>query len=343
MQLTRLSMAVGVLLAGALVVGTAGQGADGCEPDGDVRFVCGPVSPEDLLAVPRTPMVLVASMEDEGHLYLADSRDHTTAVLFPAAAARARHDTATYGACPGPPTPLFRPHGLSLRQGDGDIHTLYVVGHGDRESVEVFWLDMGGTRPLITWIGCAVAPDGVGLNSVTALRGGGFAATNFAQPEGEVWEWRPGLGWAEVPGSKTSGPNGLLVSDDGRWYYIGGWGTQSVIRLSRGRTPVEKSEMDVGFQVDNLRWAADGSILAAGQAAGSQGTVIDCVSDGACEGLTSRVARVNPDTLAAEEIVRYPSNEHVVLGTGAIEVGDEIWLGAVGGGTRIARFADPSR
>ena len=101
--------------------------------------------------------------------------------------------------------------------------------------------------------------------------------------------------------------------------------------------------MDVGFQVDNLRWAADGSILAAGQAAGSQGTVTDCVRDGACDGFTSRVARVDPDTLAAEEIVRYPSNDMVVLGTGAIEVGDEIWLGAVGGGTRIARFADPSR
>ena len=69
----------------------------------------------------------------------------------------------------------------------------------------------------------------------------------------------------------------------------------------------------------------------------------DCVRDGACDGFTSRVARVDPDTLAAEEIVRYPSNDMVVLGTGAIEVGDEIWLGAVGGGTRIARFADPSR
>lgn len=337
----RLAMAVGLAIICAPLAGTAGQGGAACEPDGDVRFVCGPVSPEDLLAVPRTPLVVVASMEDEGHLYLADTRDHTTTVLFPAAGARTRHDTATYGACPGPPTALFRPHGLSLRHGDGDIHTLYVVGHGDRESVEAFWLDMGGSQPLITWVGCAVAPEGVGLNSVTALRGGGFAATNFAQPEGEVWEWRPGLGWAEVPGSKMSGPNGLIVSDDGRWYYIGGWGTESVVRLSRGQTPVEKSEVDVGFQVDNLRWAPDGSILAAGQGSDGQNSVFDCVGDGACDGMTSRVARVDPETLTAEEIVRYPSNEHVVLGTGAIEVGDEIWLGAVGGGTRIARFAAP--
>lgn len=337
----RLGAAVGLLITCAAFAVVAGQDAAGCEPDGDVRFICGPVSPEDLLEVPRTPMVVVASMEAEGRLYLADTRDRALSVLFPAPAARTRHDRVTYGACPGPPTARFQPHGLSLRHGDGDIHTLYVVGHGDRESVEVFWLDMGGSQPLITWVGCVEAPEGVGLNSVTALRGGGFAATHFATPEGEVWEWRPGLGWSEVPGSTMSGPNGLLVSDDGRWYYIGGWGEESVVRLSRGRTPVEKSEVEVGFQVDNLRWAPDGSILAAGQASDGQYTVFECVGDGNCEGLSSRVARVDPDSLDAEEIVRYPSNEHVILGTGAIEVGGEIWLGAVGGGTRIARFAAP--
>ncbi len=341
MQLAKLSAVVGVFVAGALVATAAGQGAAACDPDGDVQFVCGPVSPEDLLAVPRTPLVLVSSMEEEGRLVLADTRDHTTTVLFPAAGARTRHDTTTYGACPGPPAARFQPHGLSLRPGDGDIHTVYVVGHGDRESVEVFWLDMGGAQPLITWVGCVVAPDGVGLNSVTALRGGGFAATNFARPTGEVWEWRPGLGWSEVPGSTMSGPNGLLVSDDGRWYYIGGWGTQSVVRLSRGVTPVEQSEVDLGFHVDNLRWTSDGSLLAAGQGAGSPDAVFDCVGNGACDGVTARVARVDPESLAAEEIVSYPSTAGLVIGTGAIEVGDEIWVGGAGGGDRIGRF--PSR
>ena len=47
---------------------------------------------------------------------------------------------------------------------------------------------------------------------------------------------------------------------------------------------------------------------------------------------------MDPETLSYEEIVNYPSNKHVILGTGAIEVGDEIWLGAVGGGNRIGRF-----
>ena len=333
---------VGLLITCAAFAVAAGQGAAECAPDGDVQFVCGPVSPEDLVAVPRTPMVVVASMETPGHLYLVDSRDHTASVLFPAPGARTRHDTVTYAACPGPPTANFRPHGISLRRGDGDVHTLYAVGHGDRESVEVFWLDMGGSQPLITWIGCVEAPEGVGLNSVTPLRGGGFAVTNFAVPEGEVWEWQRGLGWAEVPGSTTPGANGLVASDDGRWLYIGAWGSASVVRLSRGQTPVERSEVEVGFFVDNLRWAPDGTLLAAGHhAPGGQDAVFDCVGGGSCEGLTSHVARVDPDNLTAEEIVRYPSTDQMILGTGAAEVGDEIWMGAIGGGDRIGRFAVP--
>ena len=193
-------------------------------------------------------------MVDEGHLYLADTRDHTATVLFPTETSRPRHDTATYGACSGPPTALFRPHGLSLRPGAGKTHTLYVVGHGGREAVEVFQLDVGGASPIVTWVGCVVAPDMVSLNSVAALPDGGLVATNFQFTGGELWEWHPAAGWAKVPGSETASPNGVVVSPDGRWFYIGGWGSQSLIRLSRGQTSIQKDTVDVGFQIDNVRW-----------------------------------------------------------------------------------------
>lgn len=330
-------------LACLFLFGIAGPAAAACDPDGDVQFLCGPVSPEDLIAIPQSPWVIVSSMEDEGHLYLADTRDHAATVLFPTGTSRPQHDTATYGACSGPPTAQFRPHGLSLRLGTGDSHTLYVVGHGGREAVEVFRLDTGGASPTLTWVGCVVAPETVGLNSVAALPDGGFAVTNFQFTEGELWEWQPTAGWAKVPGSETAGPNGLVVSPDGRWFYIGGWGTQSLIRLSSGQTPVQKDAVDVGFHVDNVRWAPDGSLLAAGQGRTGEATVSDCGSTGDCAGLTSRVARVDPQTLTAQEIVRYPSNDLVILGTAAIQVGEEIWLGAAGGGDRIARFPAPSK
>jgi len=67
-----------------------------------------------------------------------------------------------------------------------------------------------------------------------------------------------------VPGSETNGPNGQVSSGDGRWFYIGGWGTRFLIRLSRGQTPAQIYSVEVGFHIDNVRWAPVGSLLAAG-------------------------------------------------------------------------------
>jgi hypothetical protein len=219
------------------------------------------------------------------------------------------------------------------------VHTLYVVRHGAREAVEVFELDASGSgAPTATWVGCVVAPEGTGLNSVAHLPDGAFAATNFNMAAGEVWEWTPGGDWAEVPGSETAGPNGIEASSDGRWLYIGGWGTQSLIRLSRGREPLERDEVPVGFHVDNVRFSPDGSLLAAGHRGASVAAVFNCLQSRQCDGVTSHVALVDPEALAAEELVRYPSNESFILGTVGLRVGDEIWLGQVGGGDRIGRF-----
>ena len=217
-----------------------------CEPDGDIQFVCGPVSPEDLVAVPDTPWVIVAGIEDDGYLYATSTQDHRSSVLFPTPTIQSQPD-ALFRDCPGPATERFTPHGLSLRPGDGGMHTVYVVRHGAREAIEVFELDAGGADPSVTWVGCVVAPDGVTFNSVAALPDGGFAATHFNRPVGQIWEWQPETAWTEVPGSETNGPNGLVSSPDGRWLYIGGWGTQSLIRLSRGQTTV---------QVDSVRWGS---------------------------------------------------------------------------------------
>ena len=327
----------------ACLLGLPAPGAAQCEADGDVAFVCGPVSPEDLVAVPDTPWIVVSSMEDEGYLSLTDRRDHTSARAYPLATSEPRHDTATFGGCPGADTSGFRPHGLDLRPGDGGVHTLYVVRHGAREAVEVFELDAAGERPTLTWIGCVVAPESVSLNSVAALPGGGFGATNFNLEQGQVWEWQPGAGWTAVPGSETVGPNGLVASPDGRWFYIGGWGTRSLIRVSRGQSPPSVEAVDVGFQIDNVRWAPDGSLLAAGHL-GSDGpaSIFACLGERACDGVTSRVATVDPEALTAQEIVRYPSNDHLILATVALQVGDEIWVGGIGGSDRIARFNQPA-
>ena len=53
--------------------------------------------------------------------------------------------------------------------------------------------------------------------------------------------------------------------------------------------------------------------------------------------MTSRVIRINPNTLKVEDVVRYPFNGVFNFATGAIQVGKEVWVGAVGG-DKIARF-----
>ena len=336
---TQIALGVGTICMWWL--GAGGVQAQGCEPDGEVQFLCGPVSPEDLAPVPESPWVIVSSMVDQGQLYVADTRDHTSTVVFPTETSRPRPDTATYGDCPGPVSRQFRPHGLYLRPGDSGRHTLFVVGHGEREAIEVFEVETGDGVPSLTWVGCAEAPETLALNSVAALPDGGFAATSPAT--GDIWEWSTEAGWSRVPGSEDIGPNGLEISRDGQWFYVGGYGAQSLIRLSRGRTPVQQEAVEVGFHIDNVRWGPGETLLAAGHVGPTRASIGQCIRQGQCDGVTSRVSQIDLRSFTAEEVVRYPSNDLLILGTVAIQVGDEIWVGGVAEGDRIARFPAPSR
>lgn len=329
--MSRRLFAVAVLLG---LLGPTGAAAQTCAPDGPVEFVCGITNPEDLYHVPDTPWVIASGRysDSEGPIYAVDVRDHSVREIFPARALPPRHDTTTYRACPGP-NDVFQPHGLTLREGSGLVHTLYVVGHGAREAVEVFELNAGGPLPTLRWIGCIPAPEGTRrINSITALPGGSLGATNFDTSGGELWEWLPTTGWIEVPGSRMRGPNGLVSSTDGRWYYIGGWSDRALVRLSRGQTPVLADPIPVGFNVDNVRWAPDGKVIVAGH-------VTRCEGAEPCELSAARVAEVDPETLAVRPLVDYKGNDFFKLGTVAIRVGDEIWVGGINGSYGIARFA----
>ncbi|MGI9584515.1 MAG: hypothetical protein ACR2N7_02890 [Acidimicrobiia bacterium] len=301
---------------------------------GEIRFICNLISPEDLAVVPGSEWVIASGNRDGGRVHLVSVRDKTASVLFPGATSSERLDTATYPACPGPLDPdegdAFNAHGLYLKTGQRAVHTLYVVHHGSRESIEVFEVD-ARARPSLTWIGCAVAPASLGLNSVVALPGGGFAATSFST--GDVWEWQTGAGWMLVPGSEGTAANGLEVSPDGRWLYIAGWAEEKMTRLSRGQTPVQKEVIELDFRPDNLRMSLDGAVIFAAGHSGLQ-TPRRPLEE------FSNIARINPETLAVQKIWQHRALAGFVATTTAIQIGEEMWLGTHRG-ERIAYFPVP--
>lgn len=328
--MSRLIAALALLLG---LLNTHALSAQTCDPDGNVKFVCGTTNPEDLYQVPSSRWVIASGRytDSEGPLYAVNTRDHSAREVFPAGALPPQHDSVTYRACPGPTT-VFQPHGLTLREGSGGVHTLYVVGHGAREAIEVFELKASGGVPTVKWIGCIPAPEGTNrINSITALPGGSVGATNFDRAGGELWEWHPTTGWIEVPGSQMRGPNGLVSSDDGQWFYVGGWSDQALVRVSRGQSPVQVDPIPVGFNVDNVRWGPEGQVIIAGH-------VTSCEDAAPCELSAARVAEVDPNTFAVRQLVDYNGNEFFKVGTVAIEVNGEIWIGGIRGSYGIARF-----
>jgi DNA-binding beta-propeller fold protein YncE len=315
-----------------------------CDADGEVRFICVPQRPEDLLPVPDTNWVVTSSIAAAGGIYLIDVRDNTSTRLFPSADAKERLDRRIYDSCPGPldadSVTKFVTAGIALRRMGRGKYQLYAVHFGKVSSIQVFELVARRKLPSITRVGCVIAPEGLWLNSIAPLPEGGFVATNFLSlgPEavamrarvmaGEVstrvWEWHTGRGWSKVPNTEASGANGVAVSPDGRWIYLSAWGSQSYLRIERGgRTPV-RDEIPLGFRPDNFHLTHDGMLLGAGQ-----------VDSG-----RTRVVMIDPHSLQVTQLLDRPDVPTFGHGTAAIVVGDKIWVGT-SRNQRIVLFPAP--
>ena len=185
----------------------------------------------------------------------------------------------------GDPT-ILEPHGLDIAIRPDGVPELYLVNHGDRESIEIFEIRVGGLRPSLAWIGSVTMPEFTFGNDVAATPEGGFAVTSSSDTEGgfersvarmaagdetgKVVEWSPTNGWRTVPGSQISSANGVAVSADGAWLYVAGWRSRCIKKVSRGDGPVESHVVATDMMVDNLTWTSDGHLLAAGTIEGSR-------------------------------------------------------------------------
>jgi hypothetical protein len=314
------------LLALPTLAAQPGPAAPPCAGDG---YVCGQQGPEDLVAMGRD-WAVASAYAGTGGVTLIRTRDRMSMTAYPSATAKEQLDAKTYPQCPGPPRGAFTTHGVYVAPGNGPQHKLFVVGHGARESIEVFDVDTRGAAPVLTWIGCAIAPDPIGLNSVRGLPDGGFITTNFLPrnqqmqtmmnggKNGELWEWHTASGWQKIPGSEASGANGVELSEDGKTLYVAAWGSQSFFRLSRGAATPVREEINLGFRVDNIHWAKDGKLLTVGQV-----------------GQDWQVAKIDPVTLKVEQVYAQKDTPGFGGGTVALEVGNTLWVGSYRG-DRIA-------
>jgi hypothetical protein len=96
--------------------------------------------------------------------------------------------------------------------------------------------------------------------------------------------------------------------------YVAEWGSQSFFRVSRGTAPPTRDEVSLGFRVDNIHWARDGSLFAVGQAAQSW-----------------KAVKINPRTLAVREVLTQADTPEFGAGTAVVEVGDKLWAGSYRG------------
>jgi len=228
-----------------------------CDPS-DPHWVCGQQTPEDLVALPGEKWVLSSAYMGSGGINLIKVSDRASSIVFPGPTVKTDPDKKTYPDCPGPPAAPFTTHGLYLSAGKGPALQLMAVVHGSRESIDVLTVDTRPAPPSLTWIGCVIAPEPIGLNAVRGLPDGGFITTNWlprdggpealqkmmaGEKNGELWEWHTASGWQKVPGSEAAGANGIELSADGKTFYMAAWGSQSFIRLTRGVTPPKRDEI----------------------------------------------------------------------------------------------------
>lgn len=359
-------LAVGAPLLALLLLivpGTSRAGDDQCEAVGEFGFVCGPVAAEDLVLVPDTKWIIASGFAPGAGIALIDSQLKSWTKLYPDGEPRIEHDMETYGACPGAPDAgAFVSHGLHIRAGENGHSTLYVVGHGGRESIEVFDVDATGAQPRLTWTGCVLTPESMQANSVTSFSDGSLLATIplhagrtltealSGELTGSVYQWSPGdSGFEIVQGTELAYANGIEVSADETEFFVAVSGGFNVVAFSRSN-PARKlrTTQPFDFAPDNLHMSSDGRLVTGGL----------LINDPVCgnldgpEGISLEefatcprpfiVRAIDPQTMQGTNLVEsaaIPQFSNITMG---LQVGNEMWIGTFAGDRIAYRSLKPS-
>ena len=334
--------AVGGSPAPALAQAPAAAPPD-CSSVEGLNFVCGLGGVEDIVAAPGRRWLIGSSRRRSGAgLYVIDAKTRTAkpADLSVADGAGA----APFAGCAPPDLKALNTHGLELRPGKDGVHTIYVVNHQGRESIEVFSMDTRGPEPVIRWIGCLIPPPDVSGNGVAALPDGGLAITKFqplgdplgydhlmqGQITGTVYLWEPGKGFSEAAGARLAGDNGIVVSPDGKWLFVAEYGARKVRRISIDGSAPTKT-VATAYNPDNLRWDTNGRIMVGGQ-------FVELANRNGPHGWG--VDSLDPRTMTLKPVMRKPATTAFDNATTAIRAEGQLWIGSYRG-DRIAYVPAP--
>ena len=308
--------------------------------EGDLKFICGVASAEDLLPI-EGGKYLIASSFDANRavgLYLVDAAEKTARPMRLSVAAKA--DTH-FGPSPGPPDfGKIYTHGLEVAPKDSGTNLVYAVNHGGRESIEVFRVNSRDNTA--AWVGCVLLPEECFGNAVCRMQDGSLLITQFFDKRvglpsnknpsvsGLVFHWTPERGLTKVPGSEFSGANGVLGTPDGKSVLVAAWAANEVWRIPlSGKGP--RSSVKLDFRPDNLRWAPDGSILVVGQCdsppdpSGSTASPPSATSGPVPEDWM--FARLDPQTMVSSVVLKVKGTAAFANGTSALQVGKTVWFG----------------
>ena len=269
---------------------------------------------------------------------------------------QSQQDMDLYSTCPGAPDPgAFVTHGLNLQAGNDGHSTLYVVGHGGREAIEVFDVDATGEVPALNWKGRILMPDGQAANSVASWSDGSLLVTIpllagatindslGGKTTGTVFKWLPAdNSFTPVEGTEMPYANGIEVSRDGKEFYVASSGLFNVTAFSNTNPArVLRRTETFAFLPDNLHMSSAGELITAGldiddPACGNmtQWTEFDLMVFASCPRAFT-VWAIDPESMQGRPLATGPANPLFSNITMALELGNGLWIGTFSG-DRIA-------
>ncbi|MDH4842295.1 hypothetical protein E8E78_00725 [Pseudomonas sp. BN505] len=297
---------------------------------------------EDLIAINKSWVIgtSYSGASNPTHLYLFNAKNRSFEDLLPSIASAP--DKNAFPMCPGAPDfKKMSTHGLDYYP---EQNRLLVVNHGGRESVEAFAVSQNAEgKPSLTWIGCAIAPKTAYLDAVAGVNSNEFYATSLwnptdpkrvsilaaDRPSGVLYHWTAAAGYTEVKNIQgLSGPNGLLSTRDGKTQFINLWADNSILRLEHSGNSYIAKTVKTDFHPDNIRWAPDSQSIYIGGQPGSVTEIFKCLGSAVetCPNIKSQISVLDPKSMKVQPLLPSGVYNGLSVGTGAIEVGRELWL-----------------